>query len=89
MNGAIAQQEHGAAVVLEHRFYGESNPYPDLKTESLRVHTIKQAIEDIEYFAYNVEFPMDNGTSVTPDVTPWIMTGGSYSGALTSFVMFR
>lgn len=80
ITGLIAQQEHGATIVLEHRFYGLSNPYPDLTPESLKYHTIQQAIDDLEYFAKNVALPMPNGTEVTPDKAPWILVGGSYSG---------
>jgi hypothetical protein len=28
---------------------------------------------------------MPGGDKVTPDVTPWVLVGGSYSGALTSW----
>ncbi|KAF9556834.1 hypothetical protein CPC08DRAFT_74264 [Agrocybe pediades] len=87
INGQIAQQQNGAAIVLEHRFYGLSNPYPDLSVKSLKVHTIQQAIDDFEYFAKNVNLPMPGGDSVTPDKAPWILVGGSYSGALTSWIM--
>jgi len=76
----IAQETNGAAVVLEHRFYGESNPYPDLSVQSLRVHTIQQAIDDLEYFAENVVLPMPGGDNVAPHTTPWIYAGGSYAG---------
>jgi hypothetical protein len=76
-----AQQSNGAAIVLEHRFYGLSNPYPDLTVESLKVHTIQQAIEDLVFFARNVDLPMPGGDNVTPDQAPWILVGGSYAGA--------
>ncbi|KAJ7246535.1 peptidase S28 [Mycena haematopus] len=87
INGQIAQQESGAAVVLEHRFYGLSNPLPDLSVKSLRLHTIQQAIDDLEYFANNVVLPMPNGGKLKPATTPWILVGGSYSGALTSWTL--
>lgn len=80
INGLIAQQENGATIVLEHRFYGLSNPYPDLSVESLQYHTIQQAIDDLEYFAKNVVLPMPNGANVGPDKAPWVLIGGSYSG---------
>lgn len=41
---------------------------------------IQQAIEDLEYFAKNVNLPMPGGDSVTPDKAPWILVGGSYAG---------
>lgn len=87
INGQIAQQENGAAVVLEHRFYGLSNPLPDLSVKSLKLHTIQQAIDDLDYFTKNVVLPMPNGAKLTPATTPWILVGGSYSGALTSYAM--
>lgn len=85
----IAQQQGGATIVLEHRYYGYSNPYSDLSTESLRYHTIQQAIDDLDYFAYNVVLPMPNGAHVTPDEAPWVLIGGSYAGALTSFTKVK
>ncbi|PBK97921.1 hypothetical protein ARMGADRAFT_1076366 [Armillaria gallica] len=87
INGLITQQENGAVIILEHRFYGLSNPYPDLTVESLRLHTLQQAIDDLVYFAKNVELPMPNGGELGPDKAPWILTGGSYSGALTSWTI--
>lgn len=87
INGQIAQQQNGSTIVLEHRFYGLSNPYPDLSGDSLKLHTIDQAIEDLIYFANNVDLPMPSGGQVGPDNAPWILVGGSYSGALTSWTM--
>jgi pimeloyl-ACP methyl ester carboxylesterase len=87
INGQIAQQQNGATIVFEHRFYGFSNPLPDLSIESLKLHTLQQAIDDIEYFVKNVNLPMPGGDQVTPDKAPWILVGGSYSGALTSWTM--
>ncbi|KAK0220796.1 serine carboxypeptidase S28-domain-containing protein [Armillaria nabsnona] len=87
INGVIAQKYSGAAIVLEHRFFGESNPYPNLNVTSFQYHTIAQAIEDNVYFAKNVVLPQDNGDRVGPDKAPWIIIGGSYPGALVSWTM--
>ncbi|KAL6309641.1 peptidase S28 [Sparassis latifolia] len=87
MNGLIAEQQNGATIVLEHRFYGYSNPYQNLSVQSLQVHTIQQAIDDLVYFASNADLPMPGGDHVTPTEAPWILIGGSYSGALTSFTV--
>ncbi|KAK0468596.1 peptidase S28 [Armillaria novae-zelandiae] len=76
INGVIAQRYGGAAIVLEHRFFGESNPYPNLDVTSFQYHTLAQAIED-----------NDNGDTVSPDKAPWIIIGGSYPGALVSWTM--
>lgn len=76
----IAQQENGATVVLEHRFFGLSNPFNDLSEESFKVHTVQQAIDDLAYFAQNVQLPMPYANETTADKVPWILVGGSYSG---------
>ncbi|KAI0309843.1 peptidase S28 [Amylostereum chailletii] len=80
ISGQIAQQEKGASIVLEHRYYGLSNPFPDLTVKSLKYHTIQQAVDDIDYFAKNVKLPMPGGDQVAPGQAPWIMVGGSYGG---------
>lgn len=76
-------------IVLEHRYYGLSNPFPDLSVKSLKFHTIQQAIDDLEYFAKTVDLPMAGGDALKPGQAPWILIGGSYSGALTSFTVVK
>ena len=80
INGLIAQQRHGATVLVEHRFFGYSNPYPNLTSQSLGFLTIQQAIDDLVYFARHVDLPMPGGHNVKPNTTPWVLIGGSYSG---------
>lgn len=87
INGRIAQQQNGSTIVLEHRFFGLSNPFPDLSENSLKYHTLHQAVEDLVYFAENVVLPMPKGDQMSPSQVPWILIGGSYSGALTSWTM--
>ena len=80
INGMIAQQQHGATVLIEHRFFGYSNPYDNLTSQSLELLTIQQAIDDLAYFAQNADLPMPGGDNVKPDTTPWVLIGGSYAG---------
>ncbi|KZV68146.1 peptidase S28 [Peniophora sp. CONT] len=84
INGQIAQQHGGATVVLEHRFFGQSNPYDNLTSESLQVLTLEQSIDDLEYFVKNVKVP---APIAEPSTAPWVLVGGSYSGALTAWIM--
>lgn len=79
-----AQQQNGSTVILEHRFYGLSNPKPDLTVESLQYHTIQQAIEDLVYFANNANLPMPGGDRLSPSYAPWVLVGGSYAGKFAS-----
>ncbi|KDQ18926.1 hypothetical protein BOTBODRAFT_153797 [Botryobasidium botryosum FD-172 SS1] len=87
LNGLVAQATKGAAIIIEHRFFGDSNPYPDLSEESYRVHTLEQAIEDLVYFARTAVLPMPGGNALGADKAPWLLFGGSYAGALTSWTM--
>ncbi|KAI0332897.1 peptidase S28 [Cubamyces sp. BRFM 1775] len=89
ITGYLAEKLNGTVVLLEHRFFGQSNPYPDLTTKSLRVLTVQQAIDDHEYFVKNVQLPMPGGDQLGPDKAPWILFGGSYPGALTSYTMYN
>ncbi|CAE6513011.1 unnamed protein product [Rhizoctonia solani] len=87
LSGQIAQATNGAVVLLEHRYFGKSNPYPDLKESTLKYLSVEQTIEDIEYFGNNVHLPMPGGDQVSTAKAPWVLVGGSYSGALVSWTM--
>ncbi|VDK56834.1 unnamed protein product, partial [Anisakis simplex] len=66
---------HSAALFeLEHRFYGDSRPFPTLATENLKYLSSKQAIEDAAYFIryINEKFNFSD--------PKWVVFGGSYSG---------
>ncbi|KAK5134272.1 hypothetical protein LTR08_006816 [Meristemomyces frigidus] len=82
----IALENHGIAVIFEHRYYGTSMPTPDLSTESLRFLTTEQAMADEAYFAQNVVFPGLEHVDLTSKTTAWIGYGGSYAGAFNAFL---
>lgn len=87
--GLFAQQQNGTVFWLEHRHFGNSQPTGNLSEESLKYLTVQQAIDDLEYFANNVVLPMPNGHSVSPTHAPWVLFGGSYSGALATFAAVK
>lgn len=82
----LSQKYGGLGVVIEHRYFGRSQPQPDLSVESLRFLTTEQALEDVVYFAKNIVFEGHESEPLTADKTPWIAYGGSYSGAFTAFM---
>ncbi|KAF2090442.1 hypothetical protein K490DRAFT_72025 [Saccharata proteae CBS 121410] len=82
----MAQATNGIGVVLEHRYYGESWPTPDLSTENLRFLTTDQALADQVYFAKNVVFEGRENMTLTAPSTPYIAYGGSYAGAFVAFL---
>ncbi|KAJ7841314.1 peptidase S28 [Mycena olivaceomarginata] len=56
-------------------------------TANMRYFTLENSVQDFAYFAQNVELPFTNGTrAAPPPQTAWIVTGGSYPGALAAYV---
>ncbi|KAL8289556.1 hypothetical protein RB601_005461 [Gaeumannomyces tritici] len=86
MVGMIAQAVGGATIMLEHRYWGESSPFSDLTVHNLQYHTLNNAIADHTYFARNVKLPFDPEGKSAPSKAPWVMTGGSYAGALSAWI---
>ena len=69
----------GAYVVtLEHRYYGESQPFPTLTTENLQYLTVANALGDLSEFERFIQKSMGL-------TGKWIAIGGSYPGALSAF----
>uniref|UniRef100_F1KTW1 Serine protease n=1 Tax=Ascaris suum TaxID=6253 RepID=F1KTW1_ASCSU len=72
---------HNAAIYdLEHRFYGQSRPFPTQSIENLKYLSSRQAIEDAAYF---IRYINEQQKYVNPK---WIVFGGSYSGALAAWL---
>ncbi|KAG9018023.1 hypothetical protein FRB90_012582 [Tulasnella sp. 427] len=77
-----------AGIILEHRYWGDSQPFQDLRTENLRYLTLDQAAEDSKYFVENVKLPWSKGKDKydsNPSNTPWITAGCSYPGLLAAY----
>jgi len=80
---AYAKTYRAMMVAVEHRFYGESSPFPELSTKHLRYLSADQALADLAIFIswliqeYNTES------------SPVITFGGSYSGALTAWFRLK
>ena len=85
ITGAFAQAIKGAVVMVEHRYWGTSSPYDTLTTENLQQLTLKNSIADLTYFAEKVQLPFDTNSSSNAPQAPWVLSGGSYSGALSAW----
>ncbi|KAF4626929.1 hypothetical protein G7Y89_g11228 [Cudoniella acicularis] len=85
ITGAYAQAVGGATVLIEHRYWGTSSPYTYLDTEALQLLTLEQAISDLVYFAKTIDLPFDTNHSSNAQNAPWVLSGGSYSGALSAW----
>ncbi|EEP79957.1 predicted protein [Uncinocarpus reesii 1704] len=84
----LLEEFKGMGIVWEHRYYGESLPFPvnlDTPAEHFQYLNNEQALADIPYFAERFKrenFPNDD---LTPKSTPWVMLGGSYPGMRAAF----
>eukprot|EP00127_Corallochytrium_limacisporum_P001480 Clim_evm4s59 gene=Clim_evmTU4s59 len=78
-------KEHGALLLApEHRFYGESQPLPDLSVRSLEYLNSAQALEDLARFQAWALKKFD-----VPKGTPVIVFGGSYPGNLSAWYRLK
>ena len=70
-------------LVLEHRYYGASQPFPDWSSENLKYLNSTQALADLDYFikTKKAEISDKYGAGVRKVVT----IGGSYPGALSAW----
>ncbi|KAE8323183.1 serine carboxypeptidase S28-domain-containing protein [Aspergillus sergii] len=84
----ILEDTHAMGIIWEHRYYGNSTPFPisrDTPPEHFKYLTTKQALEDIPYFARNFSRPKFAEHDLTPSSTPWVLVGGSYAGIRAAF----
>ena len=75
----IVGADHNALLMsLEHRYFGDSQPFEDWSTPNLKYLTPEQALADIARF-------IDEQNSVLNRKADWIVIGGSYPGALAAW----
>ena len=93
-------KQHGALMVaLEHRFYGESFPTPDMSVSNLRFLSSHQALADLARFIAYVKAysPGASDTKSSPPLklkataarSAWVSFGGSYPGALSAWLKLK
>ncbi|KAI1816653.1 peptidase S28 [Poronia punctata] len=78
---------NGIGIVLENRYYGRSYPFKTSTTDELAYLTTEQVLADLDTFARNVKIPGHDGSEINAPTTPWILYGGSYSGAVSAFAI--
>ncbi|KAH8812182.1 serine carboxypeptidase [Xylogone sp. PMI_703] len=83
--GVIAKEIGAAVIVLEHRYWGFSSPFEELTTKNMRFLTLKNAIADLNHFALTAKLPFDTTGTTNAAKAPWVLVGGSYSGALAAW----
>lgn len=51
----MAIQLQGVLFYVEHRYYGESRPTPDISSENLRFLSVDQALADLAQFVLHIK----------------------------------
>jgi hypothetical protein len=85
LSGVFGEIFGGAVILLEHRYWGESSPFENLSVKNLQHLTLENSIHDFSYFANNLVLPFDSSGKSSPAKAPWILSGGSYAGALAAW----
>lgn len=83
--GVVAEEIGAATIVLEHRYWGTSSPFTELTTANMTYLTLENSIHDLTYFANHVHLPFTTHHPSNAADVPWVMMGGSYSGALSAW----
>eukprot|EP01017_Pseudomicrothorax_dubius_P002878 TRINITY_DN1025_c0_g1_i13.p1 TRINITY_DN1025_c0_g1~~TRINITY_DN1025_c0_g1_i13.p1 ORF type:complete len:389 (-),score=100.83 TRINITY_DN1025_c0_g1_i13:396-1562(-) len=82
----LAQRFNALIIVLEHRYYGASQPFEDWSLPNLKWLTVQQALDDTAYF---VNFIKTNDEFHVGNDRPWIVIGGSYPGAMSAWYRYK
>ncbi|KAJ1900039.1 hypothetical protein LPJ66_001728 [Kickxella alabastrina] len=83
----LAEQTDGLVVAVEHRFYGQSNPMPDLSGPSLKYHTIENTLEDFAAFIRIAKSDPDNVFPVAVSPNSKVVFGGvSYAASISAWM---
>ncbi|XP_037043766.1 putative serine protease K12H4.7 isoform X2 [Bradysia coprophila] len=78
----MADDLNASILYLEHRYYGESRPTPNVTDENLRFLTPQQALADTAHFVSHIQATIPGASR-----SPFILVGGHYSASLA--VWFR
>eukprot|EP00854_Cymbomonas_tetramitiformis_P005953 gene5953-7157_t len=90
-------RKYGALILaLEHRYYGESYPVPDMTTPNLAYLTSEQALSDLARFRNYIASAGLTDTRSSPTLNlkapadgPWVVFGGSYPGNLAAWFKLK
>lgn len=78
----VGAELNALLITIEHRYYGDSQPFPDWSTENLRYLSSEQALADLAYFIDEMNDQFEAENDFRPD---WVTVGGSYPGALSAW----
>jgi hypothetical protein len=68
------------------RYWGHSSPYDELNAETLQYLTLDNSLLDLVNIAKTLDLPFDTDNCSNAPKAPWILSGGSYSGAISAWM---
>ncbi|KAF0688178.1 Aste57867_20183 [Aphanomyces stellatus] len=80
----LAKKHKAMVVSLEHRYYGESQPFPDFSSGNLKYLRAHQALADIVTFQDHFR-----ATFNVTQASKWVAIGGSYPGMLAAWLKLK
>lgn len=83
----LAQKHRGFFMVLEHRYYGESQPFDDWTTESLKYLTVENALADTAMFLEVINEKLQK--QFGGQRRQVVVIGGSYPGAVSAWMRYK
>lgn len=81
----LAERHNALIVAIEHRYYGNSYPVPDLTDENMVYVSSHQALADIAA----IHAGLSKEYSLTPSVNKWFTFGGSYPGMMAAWMRLK
>ncbi|XP_065175160.1 putative serine protease K12H4.7 [Sycon ciliatum] len=78
-----AQAQNAMAILVEHRYYGDSHPTPDLSLSNMRYLSSEQALADL------ANFRDQYGSANNLSESKWVTFGGSYPGSLSAWARVK
>lgn len=79
----LAKETNGALIMSEHRYYGESLPFPDSIPGNMKYLSSQQALADLATLLKYLKSTFMSRKSANPKV---IVIGGSYAGNLAAWM---
>ena len=79
----VCQDLNCLFYVLEHRYYGASQPFSNWSVPNLKYLNSTQALADLDYFIKNKTTEIN--AKYGAGVRKWLTIGGSYPGALSAW----
>lgn len=85
----LAKENKAAYFVVEHRYYGESQPTENWSLENMKYLTISNGLADLATFIFDVQKFIKTTTKSKTSKRKLMVVGGSYPGAMAAWFRYK